>query len=99
VTTTWATHIFSSRGGVAAGVASWIHLRDLPMTRADEQNDRVLRAMVDEINAAFADSVSFVYLPGDVAEYGCSAAYAVARQSLDWLQAPWCAVISRSRGA
>jgi Icc protein len=63
------------------------------MTRGDEQNDRDLQAMVDEINATFADSVSFIYLPGDVAENGSSAAYAVARQSLDRLHAPWCAVI------
>jgi uncharacterized MAPEG superfamily protein len=46
------------------------------MTRAGEQNDRDLQAIVNEINAAFADSVSFVYLHGDVAEDGNGAAYA-----------------------
>jgi hypothetical protein len=64
------------QGGDVAGAVSWIHLGDLHMTRAGEQNDRDLQAIVNEINAAFADSVSFVYLPGDVAEDGNGAAYA-----------------------
>jgi Icc protein len=77
----------------AAGVLSWVHIGDLHMTKAGEQNDLDLRAIVEEINAAFASSVSFVYLPGDVADDGSSAAYAVVRESLDRLKVPWCAII------
>ena len=77
----------------AAGVLSWVHIGDLHMTKAGEQNDLDLRAIVEEINADFASSVSFVYLPGDVADDGSSAAYAVVRESLDRLKVPWCAII------
>jgi Icc protein len=76
-----------------AGVVSWIHLGDLHMTLAGEQNDLDLQAMVEDINAAFSNSLSFVYLPGDVAEHGDTDAYRVVRRSLDRLQVPWCAII------
>jgi predicted phosphodiesterase len=75
------------------GVLSWVHSGDLHMTKAGEQNDLDLRAIVEEINAAFASSVSFVYLPGDVADDGSSAAYAVVCESLDQLKVPWWAII------
>ena len=77
----------------AAGVVSWVHVGDLHMTRPGDQNDLDLQAIVDKINAAFADAVSFVYLPGDIADDGSRGAYAVVRQSLDRLQAPWYAIL------
>jgi len=77
----------------AAGVISWIHLGDLHMTKAGEQNHIDLAEIVDEVNRAFAGSVSFVFLPGDVADDGSRAAYAVVRGELDRLKAPWCAII------
>jgi Icc protein len=76
-----------------AGIVSWIHIGDLHMTTAGEQNDLDLRAIVDEINDCFASGVSFVYLPGDVAEDGSRLAYSVVRQSLDQLTVPWCSII------
>ena len=45
----------------AAGILSWIHIGDLHMTKAGEQNDLDLNAIVDEINQTFPGSVSFVY--------------------------------------
>ena len=42
----------------AAGVLSWVHIGDLHMTKAGEQNDLDLRAIVEEINAVFANSVT-----------------------------------------
>ncbi len=86
-------HSFQPNRPDTAGVVSWIHLGDLHMTLAGEQNDLDLTAMIEDINAAFSDSISFVYLPGDVAEHGDSDAYRVVRQSLDRLQVPWCAII------
>lgn len=38
------------------------------MTIAGEQNDLDLISIVGEINRVFAESLSFVYIPGDVAE-------------------------------
>lgn len=77
----------------AAGVLSWIHIGDLHMTRRGEQNDLDLRAIVEDINAVFAGSISFVYLPGDVADDGSRSAYGVVRESLDRLKVPWCAIL------
>jgi 3',5'-cyclic-AMP phosphodiesterase len=52
-----------------------------------------LEEIVNEINQTFAGSVRFVFLPGDVADDGSRAAYAVVRGELDHLNAPWCAII------
>jgi predicted phosphodiesterase len=77
----------------AAGIISWVHLGDLHMTRAGEQNDLDLHAIIDQINRRFASSISFVYLPGDVADQGSADQYRVVREALDKLQAPWCAIV------
>jgi hypothetical protein len=74
-------------------VVSWIHIGDLHMTEAGRQNDRDLQSIVAEINSDFAGSISFVYLPGDVADNGSGAAYLVVRRSLDRLTVPWCAIV------
>jgi 3',5'-cyclic-AMP phosphodiesterase len=63
------------------------------MTRAGEQNHLDLACIVDEVNEVFADSVSFVFLPGDVADDGSRAVYAIVRGELDRLRAPWCAIL------
>jgi Icc protein len=77
----------------AAGIISWVHIGDLHMTNAGEQNDLDFNAIVDEINRAFAASISFVYIPGDVADDGSASAYTVVCKALDRLQAPWCSII------
>ena len=77
----------------AAGVVSWVHFGDLHMTKAGERNHLDLAEIVNEVNRAFADSVSFGFLPGDVADDGSRAAYAVVRGELDRLKVPWCAII------
>jgi Icc protein len=77
----------------AAGVISWIHLGDLHMTKAGEQNHLDLAEIVNEVNRAFAGSVSFVFLPGDIADDGSRAAYEVVRGELDRLNVPWCAIV------
>ena len=77
----------------AAGVVSWVHFGDLHMTKAGEQNHLDLALIVHEVNQAFAASVSFVFLPGDVADDGSRDAYAVVRGELDRLRVPWCAII------
>jgi 3',5'-cyclic-AMP phosphodiesterase len=77
----------------AAGVVSWVHFGDLHMTKAGEQNHLDLAKIVNEVNQAYSDSVSFVFLPGDVADDGSRSAYAAVRGELDRLKVPWCAII------
>src|ERR1700679_1107746 len=77
----------------AAGVMSWVHLGDLHMTKAGEQNHLDLIEIVNDVNRSLASSVSFVFLPGDVADDGSRAAYAVVRGELDRLNVPWGAII------
>lgn len=84
---------FEPNGPDKAGVISWVHLGDLHMVRSGEQNFRDLQAIVSQLNAAFHQGVSFVYLPGDNADNGSAAAYATVRQALDRLELPWCAIV------
>jgi len=84
---------FQPKSPDAAGVVSWVHFGDLHMTKAGGQNNRDLAQIVNEVNQAFAGTVSFVFLPGDVADDGSRAAYAVVRGELDRLKVPWCAII------
>lgn len=63
------------------------------MTLAGEHNHRDLLLIVKEINSAFADSLTFVYIPGDVADHGGVAEYEVVRQALDTLNVPWCSIV------
>jgi 3',5'-cyclic-AMP phosphodiesterase len=76
-----------------AGVISWVHFGDLHMTKAGEQNHLDLAEIVNEVNRAFAGSVSFAFMPGDVADDGSRAAYGVVRGELDRLNVPWCAIV------
>jgi 3',5'-cyclic AMP phosphodiesterase CpdA len=77
----------------AAGIISWAHIGDLHMTEAGEQNDLDLISIVDEINRAFAVSLSFVYIPGDVADDGSVSEYTAVREAIDRLEVPWCSII------
>jgi 3',5'-cyclic-AMP phosphodiesterase len=84
---------FQPQSPDAAGVISWVHLGDLHMIKAGEKNRLDLREIVDEVNRAFAGSLSFIFLPGDVADDGSRAAYGVVRGELDRLKVPWCAIV------
>ena len=77
----------------AAAVISWVHIGDLHMTLAGEQNHRDLVAIIDEVNSAFASSIAFVFIPGDVADHGSDAEYTVVRGALDALTLPWCSIV------
>lgn len=65
---------FRPKAADTAGVISWIHIGDLHMTKALEQNHLDLRAIVEEINAVFTGSTCFAFLRGDVAYDGSGAA-------------------------
>ncbi len=77
----------------SAGIVTWVHFGDLHMQLAEDQNYKDLLAMVQKVNADFAQSISFVMLPGDVANEGSKAQYEVVRSALDQLTAPWCAIV------
>jgi hypothetical protein len=47
----------------AAGVLSWVHMGDLRMRAADEQNDLDLQAIVDEVNVVFVNSSTMAFCP------------------------------------
>ena len=49
---------FQPQSPDASGVISWVHLGDLHMTKAGEQNHLDLAEIVNEVNRAFAGSVS-----------------------------------------
>ena len=73
---------FQPQSPDASGVISWVHLGHLHMTKAGEQNHLDLAEIVNEMNRAFAGTVSVVFLPGDVADDGSRAAYGVVRGGL-----------------
>jgi 3',5'-cyclic-AMP phosphodiesterase len=76
-----------------AGVVSWVHIGDLHMDSANGQNYADLLGIVKKINVLFADSISFVFLPGDNADHGSAAEYELVRSALDELDVPWCAIV------
>lgn len=77
-----------------SSVVTWIHLGDLHMVRSGEQNHKDLQAIVDEVNAIYAGKgVSFVFLPGDIADDGSERAYGAVLECLDRLHLPWCAIV------
>ncbi len=65
------------------------------MTHAGERNHRDLLLIIDEaINTAFAGTLAFVYLPGDVADHGSAAEYEVVRRSVSTASTvPWCCIV------
>jgi len=75
------------------GIVSWVHFGDLHMTTRGEENYRDFRSLIDEVNDVMADSVSFVYLPGDNADHGDEAEYVLVREGLDRLNLPWFAIV------
>ena len=77
----------------AAEVLSWVHIGDVHMRSAGQQNDLDLHAIISEISGAFADSISFVFLPGDNADHGDVHGYTAVRHALDRVRAPWCAIV------
>lgn len=87
-------HVFEPRPADRNGSVTWIHLGDLHMQKAGEQNEVDLGRIVDVINEVYArGDVSFVYLPGDIAGDGSASAYRVVRSHLDKLSIPWCGIV------
>jgi 3',5'-cyclic AMP phosphodiesterase CpdA len=85
---------FESLPFALSRTVSWIHIGDTHLTRPGEQNEIDLGRIVDEINAIYANGgVDFVYVPGDIADDGSSAAYELFRSHLDRLKLPWFGIV------
>lgn len=67
-------------------ILAFAHIGDLHITEADADNARDLHAIVNQLNAV--DGLDFVYLPGDNADNGTPAQYALVRAELDRLRRP-----------
>lgn len=85
---------FSSLPFSANKTVSWVHIGDTHLTRPGEQNEIDLGKIVDEINAVYAGKgIDFVFVPGDIADDGSTAAYETFRKHLDRLKVPWFGIV------
>jgi 3',5'-cyclic-AMP phosphodiesterase len=73
---------------LSRGSLSWLHFGDLHLTRADEQNNRDFRMLVKHANANLNGKVDFAVLPGDNAEDGTEAQFALVACGIDPLAIP-----------
>jgi predicted phosphodiesterase len=71
-----------------ADILSWLHIGDLHMTRAREQNHRDLLRLAGLVQAIAPDCLDFVVLPGDNADDGTPEQFALVRDALAGLRMP-----------
>lgn len=70
------------------GVVSWVHIGDLHITTADQQNYADFKTIVANTNEYLKNGINFVYLPGDNANDGTESEYQLIKQATDQLQEP-----------
>ncbi|WP_428493564.1 metallophosphoesterase family protein [Rhodopila sp.] len=63
-------------------ILSWLHIGDLHITRADQENHRDLLRIVDLAQGLPAGSVDFALLPGDNADDGTPEQFALVRDAV-----------------
>lgn len=81
------------------GILIYAHLDDLHLTTEDKDNYRDLRAIIGEISSDLADTIDFVYVPGDNADNGLPEQYALAARELARLPMPVHVVTGDHEGA
>ncbi len=74
------------------GVVSWVHIGDLHITTADQQNYKDLQTIIAQTNQYLKNGVNFAVLPGDNANDDTEAEYQLIKQATDQLQVPLYAV-------
>ena len=67
---------------------TWVHVGDLHITQENASNYRDFLSIVDSINSHLAGQIDFCVLPGDNADDGTAAQYALIHRALDRLQTP-----------
>jgi Icc protein len=70
------------------GVVSWVHIGDLHITTADQQNYQDFQTIIQNTNQYLLNGINFAVLPGDNANDGTAAEYQLIKQATDQLQAP-----------
>ena len=73
---------------VNPGVVSWVHVGDLHITTADQQNYADFKTIIADTNRYLKNGINFVYLPGDNANDGTENEYQLIKQATDQLQDP-----------
>ena len=76
------------RSGRGSGSLSWVHIGDLHISTAQSPNYADFLAIIGSINTQLAEQIDFCILPGDNADDGSSAQYALIREGLDGLKIP-----------
>ncbi len=70
------------------GQLTWAHVGDLHITNANETNYRDFLSTVETINTHLAGHIDFCVLPGDNADDGSAAQYALIRRGMERLTVP-----------
>lgn len=70
----------------------FVQIGDLHLTEQGLQNHSDYLRIVDELNRAMGSAVDFVFLPGDNADDGTGAQFALVRAGLNQLRLPWHAI-------
>jgi Icc protein len=74
------------------GVVSWVHIGDLHITTADQQNYADFKTILANTDQYLKNGINFVYLPGDNANDGTESEYQLIKQATDQLQVPLYAI-------
>ncbi len=74
------------------GVVSWVHIGDLHITTADQQNYKDLQTIIANTNQYLANGINFAVLPGDNANDDTESEYQLIKSATDQLQVPLYAV-------
>ena len=71
-----------------AGVLAWLHIGDLHLTTADQENHRELGRIVALVNAVPEGQLDFAVLPGDNADDGTPEQFRLVRDTVANLRLP-----------
>jgi Icc protein len=71
-----------------AEILTWLHIGDLHITAAGQENHRSLLRIVDLLQALDPGSIDFAVLPGDNADDGTAEQFALVRDAVDRLPMP-----------
>lgn len=74
------------------GVVSWVHIGDLHITTADEQNYADFKTIINNINQYLKNGVNFALMPGDNANDPTESAYRLINQAANQMLAPLYAI-------
>jgi Icc protein len=75
------------------GVVSWVHIGDLLITTADQQNYTDFKTIIDCINRYLKNGVNFALLPGDNTYDNTESEYQLIKQATEKLQVPLYAIL------